>query len=325
MAGDWIKMRGLLLQHPKLIALSRRLHEEPEFREWLTPGGGGPMNGQIVSDEALRCVTCALLMRVWSASREFGKNVEDDLLLPHMSIADLDVMASCPGFGAAMESVGWASESTEPAGVILPNFKQHNVPMTPAERQSEHRRNANVTRGAQRAVTETLREPRNKRVTREEERREEENSPTESRDPPSPEEPEGESGTQPLADSLTAHQVIVNEWNVVAPVRCSRLTAARRKVLSVRLRDDWWREHWREGLARIPNAKFMHGDNDRGWKADFDFFLQPDSLTKIIEGKYDSSGKSRQRSLVGLNAVRAAAESQGGGGAPEGGGEVEEL
>jgi hypothetical protein len=106
----------------------------------------------------------------------------------------------------------------------------------------------------------------------------------------------------PVEESLTAAQVVVTEWNVGAPKRCMRLTPARRKVVASRLRDPWWRDNWREGLARLPTARFLWGENDSGWKADFDWFIKPDSLTKILEGKYDSGAKSnRQLPLVGLN------------------------
>lgn len=115
---------------------------------------------------------------------------------------------------------------------------------------------------------------------------------------PDPNPAEGEA----VEESLTAHQVVVTEWNVAGPKRCMRLTSARRKVLSARLKEAWWREHWREGLARLPTARFLWGENDSGWKADFDWFIKPDSLTKILEGKYDSGAKSnRQLPLVGLN------------------------
>jgi hypothetical protein len=180
MAGDWIKVRGQLLQHPKLIALSRILHRFHAFREWLTPGGGGAMNGQTVSDEALRCVTCALLVRVWSASREFGKNVGEDLILQHVTITCLDLMAGCPGFGEAMEAVGWAKECDEGEGVILPNFKQHNVPMTPAEKQVEYRKRQ---KGQPDRVTKPLPERDTNVTPREEKRREEKNTNKRERTP----------------------------------------------------------------------------------------------------------------------------------------------
>lgn len=111
-AGDWIKMRGGLFSSPKLIAMGRCLHESKEFREWLTPGGNGSANGQIVSNHALRCVTGALLTVTWSWSREFGKMLPNgDCLLSHVVLSDIDGIAGAPSVGEAMESVGWAVES----------------------------------------------------------------------------------------------------------------------------------------------------------------------------------------------------------------------
>ncbi|HLW67865.1 MAG TPA: hypothetical protein VKS79_21280 [Gemmataceae bacterium] len=174
MAGDWIKMRGGLMQSPKLIALARVLHRNQDFREWLTPGGSGPINGQIVSDDALRCVTCALLLRVWSASREYGKFEGDHLVLAHISIPDLDLMAGCPGVGKAMVAVGWAEvKDGDQDGVILPNFRQHNAPLTPAEKQSTYRDRAKRREQPADFVTNPLPGVGNKTVTREEKSREE--------------------------------------------------------------------------------------------------------------------------------------------------------
>ncbi len=42
-----------------------------------------------------------------------------------------------------------------------------------------------------------------------------------------------------------------------------------------------------EAIAAIERNPWMHGSNDRGWRADFDFLLQPKSFTKLIEGSYD--------------------------------------
>jgi hypothetical protein len=138
-AGDWIKMRGALLDHPKVIAMTRALQETEEFRDWMTPGGGGPMNGKIVSDVASRAVTTALLLRAWSSAREHGKFEGDDLWLEHSWVEDLDQLAGAPGVGLAMESVGWVMCHPTKKGVILPNFKEFNVPMTEAERAKTYR------------------------------------------------------------------------------------------------------------------------------------------------------------------------------------------
>jgi hypothetical protein len=169
-AGDWIKMRGALLDNPKVIAIGRALHRDKDFREWLTPGGSGPGNGQIIGDHALRCVTTALLMRVWSVAREHGHFVDDDLVLEHSELSDLDQMAGAPGVGEAMQSVRWALPEN---GVTLPNFKEFNVPMTPAEKQREYR---NRNKGGNDSVTNPLPTRSNGKrqnvTTREEKRRE---------------------------------------------------------------------------------------------------------------------------------------------------------
>lgn len=41
-----------------------------------------------------------------------------------------------------------------------------------------------------------------------------------------------------------------------------------------------------EAIWAIPRTPFLCGENDRGWKADFDFLLQPKSFTRILEGSY---------------------------------------
>lgn len=136
MANDWIKMRAALVNHPKVIAMSRALLADNDFRHWLTPGGG-PANGQIVSTHALRCVTTSLLMCVWSVAREHGKFVGDDLHLPHSKLSDLDEVAGAPGIGQAMAAVKWVEQAD---GLWLRNFIEFNVPMTNAEKQAEYRR-----------------------------------------------------------------------------------------------------------------------------------------------------------------------------------------
>jgi len=182
MAGNWIKMRAALMQSPRLIAMSHHLHDIREFREWLTPGEGSDQNGQIVSDSALRCVTCALLMRVWSVSREYGKFDSNDCLLSGIFITDIDGMADCPGVGEAMRLVGWAysmvGDDGSPDGVVLPNFIQHNVPMTSAERQKAYRNKGKIDDGSSSiTVTKPLRGTVTKPVTRVEKRREDKEPP----------------------------------------------------------------------------------------------------------------------------------------------------
>lgn len=41
-----------------------------------------------------------------------------------------------------------------------------------------------------------------------------------------------------------------------------------------------------EAIAAVERSPFCRGENDRGWKADFDFLLQPKSFNRLIEGFY---------------------------------------
>jgi hypothetical protein len=49
--------------------------------------------------------------------------------------------------------------------------------------------------------------------------------------------------------------------------------------------------YWKEVISKIKESSFCLGQNDRGWKADFDFLIRPDTHLKVLEGKY--GGKKR--------------------------------
>lgn len=55
---------------------------------------------------------------------------------------------------------------------------------------------------------------------------------------------------------------------------------------------DRTREQWVEIVRRIAASEFCTGKNDRGWMADFDFLLKPDTWVKVVEGKYDARKNS---------------------------------
>ena len=117
--GLFVKMRGSLTEHPKVISMARYLKGQAAFRRWHAPNA--PDDCQYVSSDAMRCVTVALLMRCWNGSRESGCFVGDDLVLPHNVLADLDDLGGAPCLGEAMKMVGWAVEKN---GVTLPNFRE---------------------------------------------------------------------------------------------------------------------------------------------------------------------------------------------------------
>jgi hypothetical protein len=82
-------------------------------------------------------------------------------------------------------------------------------------------------------------------------------------------------------------------WNDLAPVECPRareLSPSRRKHAAARLREHPDPDYWRAVIGRLNASSFARGDNDRGWRADFDWLLRPDSGAKTLEGKYDDRG-----------------------------------
>lgn len=66
-----------------------------------------------------------------------------------------------------------------------------------------------------------------------------------------------------------------------------KLTDKRNKAI-----DKFLKEFTEEQFIKIcqiaNSSNFLTGDNERGWKADFDFIMRIDKATAIIEGKYSS-------------------------------------
>ena len=68
-------------------------------------------------------------------------------------------------------------------------------------------------------------------------------------------------------------------------------TDKRKKQLSARWKEDksrqaieWWTGYF-EYVSSIP---FLNGQNNRNWKADFEWLTNQNNLAKVIEGKYEN-------------------------------------
>jgi hypothetical protein len=82
----------------------------------------------------------------------------------------------------------------------------------------------------------------------------------------------------------------VESWNETADQcglpRIAKLTDRRKRAFAVRQREYPDIEDWRKAFRCLRDSPWMHGDNKTGWRADPDFFLQPKSFTKLVEGSY---------------------------------------
>jgi hypothetical protein len=81
---------------------------------------------------------------------------------------------------------------------------------------------------------------------------------------------------------------VLEAWNVMAEdagLPKAKMTPERRRKLNTFVKrhpvDDITEAIW-----AVPKSRFLCGENDRGWKANIDFFLQPSSFTKIQERSF---------------------------------------
>jgi hypothetical protein len=104
----------------------------------------------------------------------------------------------------------------------------------------------------------------------------------------------------------------VELWNTrtLPPIaRCRELTATRRRHVKARMTERTLPE-WAEIFERIQQSDFCRGQNDRGWRASFDWVIgSPDVAVKVMEGKYDDRKKA-VLSKVTESAMRAYEDSQ---------------
>lgn len=105
-------------------------------------------------------------------------------------------------------------------------------------------------------------------------------------------------------DESSSAAIVATEWNSLHGVtHCRLVTAARRQKINLRLKDPFWRDNWREAMLKVQESSFCTGKNDRGWKADLDWFIKPGTVVSVMEGKHDdkrnvTAGNSH---LDGLN------------------------
>lgn len=87
-------------------------------------------------------------------------------------------------------------------------------------------------------------------------------------------------------------QTFLDLWNSAAhpdlpkvlEIKGRRLSAA-----SARWAENPSREYWSDVISKLNERPFCVGQNDRGWKANIDWLIKPDTATKILEGMYQSN------------------------------------
>jgi hypothetical protein len=102
----------------------------------------------------------------------------------------------------------------------------------------------------------------------------------------------GEAATPQAAPPITPDEFMA-AWNAkVVLTPCRKMTNSRKKALRTRLADPTWASSWRDALNRAATSPFCRGENDRRWKANVEWFLRPDTVTRILEGQYDDNART---------------------------------
>ncbi len=291
MALDWIKMRTDIYRDPKVIAMADILLEtEGDLNKHVNQMTRRDMS---VTRNVIRNAIVGGLVTLWGVVRHQGKRNGDDISLSGVTVTAIDDIADLPGFGEALEFVGWVVYRK--GGIVFPRFfsENNNDPFENArsknaERQRRFKQKSNVTGNVTGNGAGNVTD--NVTVTHREEKRREEKSVKASPTPSDGNSADADQAAETISGS--ALEFVRDSWNASGPIPCIRLTDKLRKSARARLKVPWWSENWLPALERLPQCRFLWGESDRGWKADLEWFLKPDSVQKILEGKYDNAGST---------------------------------
>ena len=103
-------------------------------------------------------------------------------------------------------------------------------------------------------------------------------------------------------------------WNEICGTKLSKIskvTKPRQDVIRARI-EEYSPEKIEEVFYLVLKSPFLLGENDRGWRADFDFVMSKSKFTKILEGSYRGvSSKKQDVSKSSKDAIQKVAEEWG--------------
>jgi len=95
-------------------------------------------------------------------------------------------------------------------------------------------------------------------------------------------------------------------WNSTASEKLPRINIEQIKPTSKRyvraksrLIENPDLEYWKSVILKLNESSFCTGDNNRGWRASFDFIIQSDTHNKIMEGGYNGQARQKQTGIIG--------------------------
>lgn len=83
--------------------------------------------------------------------------------------------------------------------------------------------------------------------------------------------------------------------------RLVRLSEKRKDAIAARLRTGFTLGDFKMVFEKAEESEFLKGHNLRGWSADFDWLIDEDNMTKVLEGKYDFLKRNQQARQIRQN------------------------
>ena len=90
-------------------------------------------------------------------------------------------------------------------------------------------------------------------------------------------------------------QQLADRYNAICTSlpKVVRLTDKRRRAVRLIYGKGYTPEQLDEAFRKAQSSSFCTGQNDRHWKADFDWLLNENNLVKVLEGKYDNPAAAK--------------------------------
>jgi len=119
---------------------------------------------------------------------------------------------------------------------------------------------------------------------------------------PEPTEPiKQQSQSQNLNDIDKLLEDIKNSYNNILGgllSECKIFNKQRKSCLKARINEnkeranlEWWEKYFND----VKNMPFLLGDNDHGWRADFEWLIRPTNMPKVLEGRYINLGNGKKK------------------------------
>ena len=315
MAGDWIKMRVWLRKDPRVASMADYLATDRAFMNYVTDPVQISCKETVyehITSDVTRSITVVSLLEVWGVAREQGDREDDDLVLNHCDLTNIDDICSTPSFGDAMEYVDWViQESFEDkkgrkvSRVRFPKFFKDNE--SPEDRYKKQHADAQARyREKQKKLAEengdnnditsdiTGDKCSDITVTHREEKRREDITTSMSSAKPDDKFPE------------CPHQEIINLYQQALPeLPQPRVwNDSRKKQLKAR----WiWilkttkpngdryatnpteaMDFFKRFFEYVSKSDFLMGRASGNWQADLAWLCKDENFAKVIEGKYEN-------------------------------------